>query len=404
MVYESELSYGRQWIDEADIAAVVTTLRGDWLTQGPTIARFEARLASFTGARHAVVVSSGTAALHLAGIAAGAEDAAVITAANTFLASATGPVMAGGCPSFADVDRETGLLDIADLERRCESLAGKGTPPGVVVPVDFAGQPPDLLEVRRIADRWGARVIEDAAHALGAAYTCEGQRVACASCTHTELSVLSFHPVKHITTGEGGAVLTNDAGVARRLRNLRSHGTTRENLWNPANPDPWYQEQQELGFNYRLTDLQCALGLSQLDRLEVFLERRRLLAARYEGHLAQPCFTGLIEPLRRRPGVEHAFHLYVVRVLPGAERWKAAEARRSLYAHLAGRGIRTQVHYLPVPGQPYFRSHWGTDPDEYSGCQDYAAGCLSLPLFPAMELHDVDRVTAALSSWLERRP
>ena len=399
------LPYGRQWISGDDVAAATSQLQDDWLTQGPTVARFEQALAEYCGARYAVAVSSGTAALHLAALAAEVGPGKVgVTSAITFVASANCIAYAGGTPSFADVDPESGLLDTHDLERRCEALAAAGTLPAVLIPVDLAGQPADLPQIREIADRYGAKVIEDAAHSLGASYTHEGSEFRCGSCAHTEMAILSFHPVKHITTGEGGAVFTNDASLHQRLLDLRSHGITKDPARLCENDGPWYHEQQGLGFNYRLTDLQCALGLSQMKRLAQFVARRRALAAQYDGALAQTPFKGKLAPLAQRTGTTNSYHLYVVRLLagPGRSQGSLAEDRRKLYDHLIANNIRPQVHYIPVPQQPYYRNTYRTDPMAYPGAAAYYASCLSLPLFPAMADEDVGRVVEALEAWVRK--
>ena len=397
------LPYGRQWISGDDVAVATSQLQDDWLTQGPTVARFEEALAEYCGARYAVAVSSGTAALHLAALAVGVGPGKPgITSAITFVASANCIAYAGGTPSFADVDPESGLMDVHDLERRCEALAAAGTLPAVLIPVDFAGQPANLPRVRQIADRHGAKVIEDAAHSLGAKYTHEGSEFRCGSCAHTEMAILSFHPVKHITTGEGGAILTNDASLYQRLLDLRSHGITKDPARLCENDGPWYHEQQNLGYNYRLTDLQCALGLSQMKRLNEFVSRRRALAARYDEALAQAPFKGKLAPLAQRTGTTNSYHLYVVRLLAGSgqNQGSLAEDRRKLYDHLIAHSIRPQVHYIPVPRQPYYRQTYRTDPMAYPGAAAYYASCLSLPLFPAMADEDVDRVMESLKAWV----
>jgi perosamine synthetase len=330
------LSYGRQWVDEDDIAAVVDCLRGDWLTQGPRVEQFEAALAAATGARHAVAVSSGTAALHLAALAAGiAPGDTGVTSAITFVASANCIAYCGGQPHFADVNPDTALVDLGSLKDRVAELTRSGRPPKLIVPVDFAGQPADLPAIRDIADGCGAKVVEDAAHALGASYMHGGTTFRAGCCAHSDMAILSFHPVKHVTTGEGGAVLTNDPGLAKRLRNLRTHGIHRD----PARltrPDegPWYYEQDELGYNYRITDLQCALGISQMKKLGRFVERRNAIARIYDAALAQSPLAGWLAPLGRRPqtGV-HAYHLYVVRLVrrPGETLDALALRRKAFY-------------------------------------------------------------------------
>jgi UDP-4-amino-4,6-dideoxy-N-acetyl-beta-L-altrosamine transaminase len=403
------IPYGRQWIDEDDIAAVVRCLRDPNLTQGPRIAEFEAGLAAATGARFATVVSSGTAALHLAALAAtvGPGDV-VITSPISFAATANAMAYCGARVAFCDVDPRTGLMDIGSLAELAAKLARSGHPPKAIVPVDFAGQAVDRARVREIAERFGARVIEDCAHSLGARYTVDGVEHAAASCSHAEFAILSFHPVKHITTGEGGAVLTNDPARAQTARDLRSHGIIRDpaRLERPQS-DPmrggWYQEQQSLGYNYRLTDMQCALGSSQLRKLPRFLERRRALSARYDLALSEGGMRERIEPLSCEHPDRHARHLYVVQVRRQRDEPLAsvAQRRRSLYEALAARGIQTQVHYVPIPEHPFWRGASRAPSGPWPGAEAFYAASLSLPLFPAMSDDDADRVMAALRTSME---
>jgi perosamine synthetase len=400
------IPYSRQWISPEDVDAVANQLQTPWLTQGPKVAEFETQLTAVTGARYAVAVASGTAALHLAALAAGVGPGkAGITSAITFVASANCIAYAGGRPAFADVDPSSGLIDVADLERRCERLAREGSAPVVIIPVDFAGQAADLPAIRVVARKYDARVIEDAAHALGASYRSDAGPVNCGSCADTDLAILSFHPVKQVTTGEGGAVLTNDRTVYTRLSELRTHGITKDPLRLTGNDGPWYYEQQQLGYHYRISDIQCALGVSQIRRLGSFLERRRALASRLDGALAQRPLAGCLRPLSTTPvTLQHAHHLYVVRVLrqSGESLVDVAERRKGLYAYLVSQDIHPQVHYIPVPRQPWFREHCGTRPQDFPGAEAYYAGCLSLPLFPAMQDHDMDRVIGALTAWADQ--
>jgi perosamine synthetase len=397
------IPYSRQWISREDVDAVANQLQTPWLTQGPKVAEFETQLTAVTGARYAVAVASGTAALHLAALAAGVGPGkSGITSAITFVASANCIAYAGGRPAFADVDPSSGLIDIADLERRCERLAREGSAPAVIIPVDFGGQAADLPAIRVVARKYDARVIEDAAHALGASYRSDAGAVNCGSCADTDLAILSFHPVKQVTTGEGGAVLTNDRTVYTRLSELRTHGITKDPTRLTENDGPWYYEQQQLGYHYRISDIQCALGVSQIRRLGSFLERRRALASRLDGALAQRPLAGCLRPLSTMPvTLQHAHHLYVVRVLrqSGESLVDVAERRKGLYAHLVSSDIHPQVHYIPVPRQPWFREHCGTRPEDFPGAEAYYAGCLSLPLFPAMQENDMDRVIGALTAW-----
>jgi UDP-4-amino-4,6-dideoxy-N-acetyl-beta-L-altrosamine transaminase len=385
------LPYGRQLVDEDDIAAVVEVLRGDWLTQGPMIEEFERAICAVTGAQHAIAVSSGTAALHIACVAAGVVPGdSGLTSAITFVASANCIRYAGGRPEFCDVDADTGLMSVASLRE-----AQRNGDPKVIIPVDLAGTPCDLPAIQRLARESGALVIEDAAHSIGATYVHDGAEHAAASCTHSDMAILSFHPVKHITTGEGGAVTTNDPELAGMLRDLRSHGITRDPDRLVRDEGPWYYEQHRLGFNYRITDIQCALGVSQMGKLERYVARRRELAARYDEAFAEPDVAARLAPLTVPEGRNSAYHLYVIRLLRGAGDGDAEvlERRRALYDALRAEGILTQIHYVPVPRQPDFERN-GLGRGSYPGADEYYAGCLSLPLFPGLAEEDVDRVIA----------
>jgi UDP-4-amino-4,6-dideoxy-N-acetyl-beta-L-altrosamine transaminase len=411
MAAAPSLPYGRQWVDDDDIAAVVACLRDPWLTQGPRVAAFEASLCEVTGARFAVAVSSGTAALHLAGLACGVgpEDVAV-TSAISFVATANAMAYCGAQVAFCDVDRRTGLLDLVSLSSEAARLTASGRAPKAILPVDLGGATFDREAVRAIANRSNARVIEDCAHSLGARYRVGAKTFTVGGCAHSDAAILSFHPVKHITTGEGGAVLTNDAQIARALRELRSHGITREpGELRRAEGDPmrgpWYYEQRSLGFNYRITDLQCALGASQLRKLAAFVERRRALAARYDEAFRDEMLRAFLEPVMRSGDAsDHAFHLYAVQVRARPDEAPASVAvrRRAVHDALAALGIQTQVHYLPIPWHPFWQGPTRTGSGPWPGAEAYYAGSLSLPLFPAMADGDVDRTVAALRSVVEK--
>ncbi len=383
------LSYGRQWIDEDDIAAVVKVLRGDSLTQGPTVGEFEQSLADYCGAKYAVAVNSGTSGLHIAALAAGVGKGDVgITSPITFVASANCVAYCGGTPKFADINPNTVNIDVDALEKVCAEHE-----PKIIVPVDFSGQPADLPQIKRIAEKYGAMVIEDAAHSLGASYTDDGVEYKAASCAHADMAVLSFHPVKHITTGEGGAVLTNDENTYQTLLELRSHGIAKDPKKLQRNEGAWWYEQQTLGFNYRITDIQCALGLSQMKKLDSFVERRRELVKIYE-----EVFADLNEEVRfltEADGKKSAYHLLVAQFSGGAE------TRKRVLNYLRTQNIWTQVHYIPVHFQPWYQENFGFRRGDFPNAETYYNGCLSLPMFPAMRNEDVVRVAEAVTTALE---
>lgn len=389
------LPYGRQFLDEEDIAAVAAVLRGDWLTTGPIVEKFEAALAAKVGARFAVVCSSGTAALHLAVLAAGLKPGErAIVPSLTFLATANAVRYADAEVVFADVDGETGLLRAEDLEA---AIDGAGGPVAAVLPVHLAGQCVDMSAIAAIAKAKGAVVIEDACHALGSTYVVSGEDITVGSCRHSDMAVFSFHPVKAITTGEGGAITTNDPELYERLKLLRSHGMTRdaskfENadlaFGADGRPNPWYYEMPEPGFNYRASDINCVLGLSQLDKLDGFVARRRALVEIYDRLLAR--LAPAILPPMRVARCNPAWHLYAPRLLF----LETSVARDALMRHLQAAGIGTQVHYIPVHRQPYYRRRQGEL--QLPGAMNYYRRTLSLPLYPAMSDDDVPRVVDAL--------
>ncbi|BET65958.1 UDP-4-amino-4,6-dideoxy-N-acetyl-beta-L-altrosami ne transaminase [Opitutales bacterium ASA1] len=387
------LPYARQWIDEDDIAAVTAVLRSEWLTQGPRIERFEAELARTFGVAHAVAVSSGTAALHAGVVALGlGRDGIGITSPITFAASANAFLYAGADPVFVDVDPVSGLVRVDSIEEAVECRHRAGLPPGVVVPVSLAGALPDLPALAQVCRRRGWRILEDAAHSPGARRAGAVGEFASAACVHTDAAILSFHPVKHVCAGEGGAVLTNDAAVAEQVRRLRSHGIVRKPVTasSPADEGPWFYEQHELGFHYRMTEMQAALGTSQLTKLPRFLARRRALARRYATELASSWFAEVGVASSFDEGC--AYHLYIVHFHDERLRLRA-------YDWLARQGIRTQVHYIPVYRHPHYRRLHPMAP--LDGAERFYRGCLSLPLFPAMTDEEQTRVIDALRVFVE---
>ncbi len=385
------LPYGRQQIGDDDIAAVAQVLRGDALTTGPKVADFEQALSHATGASHVVACSSGTAALHLAAMALnlGPGDKAVVPAL-TFLATANVVRLTGAELVFADVDPATGLMGAQELST---ALARDGSGQvKAVFPVHYAGQctaPDELAEAAK-----GLSVVADSCHALGTAYG-SGGRIG--DCRHGIMETFSFHPIKTIAAGEGGAVTTNDGDLAERLRRLRNHGRTRDAdsfvrdelaRDGEGNINPWYYEMAELGLNYRLSDIHCALGQSQLVKLDAFCAARRALAARYDEKLIP--LGSLVRPLDRVEGCDPAWHLYVVRIdfaVLGME-------RAAVMARLKEAGIGTQVHYLPLHMQPYYRDRYGEM--SLPGAEVFYQQALSLPLFPDMTEEEVEYVVATL--------
>jgi UDP-4-amino-4,6-dideoxy-N-acetyl-beta-L-altrosamine transaminase len=391
------LPYGRQTIEQDDIDAVVDVLRSDFLTTGPSVRAFEDTFADYVGADHAVVVSSGGAALHLAALALdlGPGDLAVVPS-MTFVATANAARLAGADVLFADVDPATGLMGPETLEAALARHDGPGRVK-VALPVHLNGQPCDMAGIAEVAQRHGLELVEDACHALGGSVA--GHRVGAA--TISRLCMFSGHPVKAIAMGEGGILTTGDGELATRLRRLASHGLTRDPadfvqpemaLDSRSEPNPWYYEQVEAGLNYRASDLHCALGLSQIAKLDHFVARRRALAERYDT-LLQP-LAALVRPVPRVSWGESGWHLYAVAIDFDA----AGFDRAALMCGLREHGIGSQVHYIPVHRQPYYRS---LCPGlELPGADAYYARCLSLPLFPAMADCDVDRVVEALTSLL----
>jgi UDP-4-amino-4,6-dideoxy-N-acetyl-beta-L-altrosamine transaminase len=379
------IPYGRQSLDQADIDAVVEVLESDWLTQGPTIERFEAAMAERCEAGFGVAVCNATAALHIACLAAGlGEGDWLWTSPNTFLASANCGRYCGADVDFVDIDPLTWNLDVNALKHKLESAEREGRLPKVLVAVAFSGQSCDMRAIAELSRRYGFVVIEDASHAVGASYA--GRPVGCGE--YADMTVFSFHPVKIVTTGEGGLVLTNSPERAEHLRRLRSHGMTRDPVQMDApSHGPWYYQQVELGFNYRITDMQAALGLSQLNKLDGFLARRRQLVARYQALLADLPLT-LPTP---QPEAESAWHLYVVRL----QTERLQHSHRQIFEGLRAAGIGVNVHYIPVHLQPYYRD-LGFAAGDFPQAEAYYAQAISLPLFPAMTDEQQDFVVAQL--------
>ena len=380
------LPYSRQTVSDSDVEAVIEVLRSDWLTQGPTVDRFEAAIAEAIGVREVIAVSNGTAALHVAAMAAGLEPGKRLwTSPITFVASANCGLYCGAEIDFVDIDPQDGNMSMVRLAEKLEEAARADALPDVVVPVHFGGQACDMETLDVLKQKYGFTVIEDACHAIGGSDRA-GRPVG--RCDVSDMAAFSFHPVKIVTTGEGGAVCTNDPDLATRLRLARSHGITRDpDLIDGDLDGPWAYRQIDVGYNYRLTDLQAALGISQLRRLGEFVERRNAFARRYNTLLEKLPVT----PLSVHRDTVSAYHLYVVRI----DEQAAGLTRRQVFEALADRGIRCQVHYIPVHLQPVYQ-RLGFRPGDFPAAEDYYAEAISLPLFPSMTESDQDRVVHEL--------
>lgn len=380
-----KILYCTQTIDDLDIAEVISVLKSDFLSQGPKIEGFEKKILNYTGAKFCVAVSSGTAALHLAvavlNIKRGYEG---ITSPITFMASANCFLYNGLKPEFADINPQTYCISVDKIERKINHKTR------LVIPVHFAGQPADMKKISHLANKFALNVIEDAAHALGSKYE-DGKMVG--SCQYSDMTIFSFQPLKNITTGEGGAITTNQKELYEKLLMLRNHGITKkkELFLNPGKGEigPWYHEMQALGFNYRITDFQAALGVSQLQKLCKFIKSRRQIVERYNSAFKD--LKWLTIP-HEKPGVFSAFHLYVVKInyqLLGKDRSK-------VMMELKKKEIYTQVHYIPVHLQPFYRNNFGFKPGDFPESEKYYRECLSLPLYPKLGDQDVKRVIMAV--------
>lgn len=357
------IPYGRQSIDQSDIDAVIDVLKSDFLTQGPVVPKFEQAVADYCHAKFGIAVNSGTAALHIACLALGVGPGDwVWTSPISFVASANCALYCGAQVDFVDIELDTGNMCALELANKLAIAEKEGKLPKVVIPVHFAGLPCDMKPIYELSQKYGFKIIEDACHALGARYYDEPT----GNCCYSDITVFSFHPVKIITTGEGGMAMTNDPALAKTMRLLRSHGITRELKDFINEPDgPWYYEQQMLGFNYRITDIQAALGLSQMARLEEFLAKRRAIAAQYQTELPGP----ELEVLANRENRLSAWHLFVIKV--------PADRRKVLFEQLRSSGVGVNVHYIPISQQPY---HVGSCEKATS----FYKQLITQPLYPAL--------------------
>lgn len=416
------IPYALQDIKQEDIDAVVQVLRSDWISQGPVLPRFEQAVADYCGAKYAVGVNSATSALHLAcrALDLGPDDW-LWTSPITFVASANCAMYCGAKVDFVDIDPDTYNLSVKALASKLDQAEKNGQLPKIVIPVHFAGQPCDMPAIHALGQRYGFRIIEDASHAIGASYlnapfsslrrdidertideignsrlnavhSGDPNRIKIGACAHSDITVFSFHPAKIITTGEGGIALTNSAALQQKIALLRGHGITRDPLsMTHESEGPWYYQQIDLGYNYRISELHAALGLSQMQRLDIYVARRNELATRYNQLLENLPVT---VPWQA-PGTNSAMHLYVIRL----QRDKVTKSHRKVFESLREQGVGVNLHYIPVHTQPYYRQ-MGFREGDYPQAELYYNEAISLPIYPRLSLVDQDKVVWALSQTL----
>ena len=397
--FDTLIPYGRQDISQADIDAVVEVLRLDFLTQGPMVPRFEQAVADYCGVQHGVAVNSATSALHIACLALGLGSGDWLwTSPNTFVASANSALYCGAQVDFVDIDPHTYNMSVERLKEKLEQAEKDGRLPKIVMPVHFAGQPCDMPAIRVLSQQYGFKIIEDASHAIGASYTPviatrQSTSIKVGSCTHSNITVFSFHPVKIITTGEGGMAMTNDTELANRMRRLRTHGITNDKELLHPRPDNeiWNYQQIELGFNYRMTDIQAALGLSQMQRLDEFVSRRHEMAERYDAELSSLPIT----TPHQAPGTYSSYHLYPIRVIEA----ESGKTQCQVYAALWQNGVAANLHYIPVHRQPYYEK-LGFKAGDFPEAEQFHREVISIPIYPTLDPEQQMALIAVLAKVL----
>jgi UDP-4-amino-4,6-dideoxy-N-acetyl-beta-L-altrosamine transaminase len=376
------ISYGKQSIDQDDIDSVVKVLKEDWLTQGPGVKTFEDDLENYFGANYTCAVANGTAALHLTGIGLGWQPGdIVITSPITFLATANSIIYSGATPDFVDIDPVTYTIDPIKVEEKIKASLLNRKKIKAIIGVDYAGHPCNWKALREIADKYDLQLVNDNCHAMGATYL-NNKKYAV---KYADVVTQSYHPVKHITTGEGGAVLTNNSGVDEKVRSLRTHGMTKAKDQLENNEGPWYYEMNELGYNYRITDFQCALGSSQLKKLDQFVHKRHQIAKKYDDSFSK---NDMLKTTETNSSVEHANHLYPLQI-----NFEKLQLSKSLFFDkMKQMGINLQVHYIPVPLQPFYQKNYGFKPGDYPVAEDFYAREVSLPIYPDLSNDDQEKV------------
>lgn len=385
------ISYGKQTIEKDDIEAIIDVLNGDWLTQGPAIDLFEKDLCDYFGSQYACAVSNGTAALHLAAIALGwSKGDIILTTPITFLASVNSIYYVGAIPDFVDIHPESYTIDTEKLELKIKDYNAIGKKVKAVIGVDYAGHPCDWQKLREIADSYNIQLVNDNCHAMGASY----QNTRQYAVEKADLVTQSYHPVKHITTGEGGAILTNNTKINKKVRTLRSHGMTKDSNLMDENHGPWYYEMHEPGYNYRITDFQCALGSSQLKKLDRFIDLRTKVANRYTKSFEN--MNEIVTPVVSAT-VNHAFHIYPLQI----DFDKTNINKVDFFNEMKNRGINLQVHYIPVHLQPFYKKNYNFKKGDFPIAEMFYRKAVSIPIYPSINDGDINKVINDLKSLLE---